>query len=442
MGAVSALWAATGASAAEAGPSVDLGGGTIVASTNPGAPTALTAGQWADVLGDAKLPDGTHEFSYTRTMADSTVHLGVVGAPDGSSADQLRITARTGDGADCGHEESISPYPVAQLLLGVGLDVGSSDLGVRDDDCLDADVIAFTVDRYSSEATTDLPIAVRVVEEAPVTDLPGDLPEPPESPGVTVPQTGADTADDPGAGDGTVSLADAPELEPGTTYAGTLAQGGSALYRVHLGWGEALAVRVDVPPREHAEDEYVSLVPLELALVDPMHDVFGDEVEKSESGSYTPDERGRLVEGTAPVAYTNRFEGVRATVPGDYWVTLAAGPADSSDGAVAVPFEITAEVSTGEETGSPTYPPTVQSPGGAAGPVGYDPRTPFLVADGVFAAEVPATEVVDARVADTADDTGRDVTRLAAGVLLGALSLAACAAGVVLLRRPSGELTR
>lgn len=419
---------------------VELGGAPVTPSTDPRNPRLLTAGVWADVLGAAELPDGTHEFAYRRTMTDSTIHLGVVGAPsapDGGEA--LSISASAPDGADgrieCGGDQSTSSYPVTQRLLGVGVTIGSSDLGVRDSGCLSADQVTFSVDRYTSSATTDLPIAIRVVEEAPVEDTATDLPTASESPRVDVPDTAAPTSLS-----GTPSFDDAPMLDPGMTYADAVPQGGTRLYRVHVGWGQALAVRVDVPAQDPAAAATLELAEpdVELSLLDPLRDVFSGEVEPSVgTGSYAVTGMTRLVEGTAPVRYLNRFADVAGSVPGDYWVAVAAESAAEGVDPVDVPFTLVADV-TGSPAGDPTYPATVQSPGGDAGPAGYAADTPYLLADNIFAPDVAgdATSVGLAPPGSSA----RDHARLAAGILLGAVSLGCCAAGVTLVRRrPSPE---
>lgn len=424
------VWPAAAAEPA----AVDLGGAEVEPSTDPLLPTLLTAGVWADVLGPATSAAAGHEFAYVRTMANSTIHLGVVGAPaspDGGDGLGLtvRVPAADGTQTDCGSDQSSGSYTVSQRLVGVAMSIGAED--DRDDPCLTADEITFTVDRYSSSAPTDLPIAVRVVEEAPVQGLVTEPPEPSDSPRVTVPETG-----DPVAISGSPSFDDAPALEPGTTYADAVPQGGTVLYRVPVGWGGSLAVRVDVPEQDDAalaaldSDE----PDVELVLLDPLRDAFGNEVEEAvDTGDYAADEPSRLVEGSAPVRYANRFDDLTGSVPGDYWVAVAAERATDDAVPVDVPFTLVVEV-TDAGSGAPTYSPTVQGPGGAAGPAGYDAATPFLLADGVFAADVPrdAAAVV---VAPTDESAARDHVRLAGGIMLGAVSLGCCAAGLALLRR-------
>ena len=427
---------AVGAVGAAGAQSVDLGGAPIMSSTDPMTPTLLSAGVWADVLGAATSPAGRHEFAYQRTMADSTVHLGVVGAPtDPGGSDALRITAGAPGGIDCGTDDSTTSFPVVQRLLGVGLSVGADELGDRNADCLRADEITFTVDRSLSDSGTELPIAIRVVEEAPVEDTAADLPTASESPRVDVP----DPAAAPTEVGGEPSFDRAPLLEPGMTYADAVPQGGTLLYRVHLDWGQALAVRVDVPAQDAtASAALVSAEPdVEISLLDPLRDVWTGEVEQSvDTGEYAADEATRLVEGTAPLRYLNRFADVAGTVPGDYWVAVTVEPAapdtEADAAAVEVPFTLVADV-TGSPDGAPTHPETVQSPGGDAGPVGYAAATPYLLADGVFAADVARDA---AGVGGTVPEApSRDHARLAGGILLGAISLGCCAAGVTLLRR-------
>lgn len=423
-----------GPPAAAADPAVvDLGGAAVEPSTDPNVPTLLTAGVWADVLGPATSADAGHEFSYVRTMADSTVHLGVVGAPAApDGGDGLAITARVpaddGTQTDCASDQSSASYTVTQRLVGVGLSVGAED--DRDDPCLTAEELTFTVDRGSSSATTDLPIAIRVVEEAPVQGVVTAVPTASDSPRVAVPEAG-----EPVAVSGTPSFDDAPALEPGTTYADAVPQGGTLLYRVPVGWSASLAVRVDVPVQDAAALRALdSAEPdVELVLLDPLRNAFGNEVEESvDTGDYASDEPSRLVEGSAPVRYANRFDDLTGSVPGDYWVAVAAERAADGARAVDVPFTLVVEV-TDDGSAAPTYSPTVQGPGGSTGPEGYAAETPFLIGGGVFASDVSRDVAAAAPPAD--DPSGRDHVRLSAGIALGAVSLGCCAAGLVLLRR-------
>lgn len=412
---------------------VELGGAPIVSSTDPGSPTLLTAGVWADVLGAATSPDARHEFAYVRTIADSTIHVGVVGAPgDPDGSDGLHVEAAAPGDVSCGSDDSTSAYPVTQRLLGVQVAIGATELGDRNADCLVADEITFSVDRGYSSSGTELSIAIRIVEEAPVEDGESDLPAPPESPGVTVPEPQEATT----PVEGRPSLDDAPRLSAGTTYDDTVTEGETLLYRVHVDWGQTLAARVDLPRQDVAEDEAVTEPDLQLVLLDPLRAELDGEVEQSAgTGSYAGDSATRLVEGLAPLGYRNRFDDVAASLPGDYWIAVAAAQADDGGTPVDVPFTLVAEV-TGQVEGRPTYPATVQAPGGGIGPAGYSAATPYLLAAGVFAADVPA--------GSTARDAGsaraRDHLRLGAGIALGAVSLGCCAAGIALLRRRSTQV--
>ena len=68
-----------------------------------------------------------------------------------------------------------------------------SEQGDRNSVCLTSDVVTFTVGRGFTSATGKLPVAIKIVEEAPLQDLAEDLP--PVSRG----RTGPEAARPPGS---------------------------------------------------------------------------------------------------------------------------------------------------------------------------------------------------------------------------------------------------
>jgi hypothetical protein len=434
------VWLPVGAATAVEEPpvigSVELGGSRVEPSTNPGDPTMLTAGLWSDELGPGGTADATHEYGYVRTMAGSTVHVAVTASPDDPLGDTLELTAVTPAGDPCGSDTDNVSAPVPQSPLGVGLVIGPDEPGSeRVLACASAAELRFTV-THSSE--TPRGVALRIVEEAPVGGDPTALPVPPEDPvlDVPTPQEGGEEVA------GAPSFTDAPDLAGATTYVDTVAQGEVVLYRVRLDWGQSLTARVDVPVMDAETEETLGFVrpDVALTLLDPLRQVVVDQVDDDVTReAYDVDEPVRLVDATAPVAHLNRFAGLAATVPGDYWVSLAVEPPDpgaTPDGETApdpveVPVELTVAV-TGEPGAAPTYPENVLGPGGAAGPEGYDASTPFLVGAGELAATVTGVPE-DAGGAGAGDD-GLDA-QVVAGAALGAVSLACVLAGAVLLLR-------
>jgi Ca-activated chloride channel family protein len=405
---------------------VDVGGEPVEGSTDDTRPTPLTAGLWRDVLGPGGVAGDTHYFAYERAIADSSVHVAVTTSSDDPDGESLALEVTTLDGDDCGSDSDSGSAPVPQSLLGVGVTAGPGEAGDRDDPCAEAAELRFSVTHSSPGERA---VAVRVVEEAPVVGDPEELPQPPESVALDLPSP-ASSPTDVEAG---TAFAGAPLLEPGATVRDTVAQGEVVLYRVRLDWGQSLAVRVDVPVMDAAAEAALEFdrPAVALTLLDPFRQVVDEQADDADSaGSYDIDEPARLGDTTAPVAHLNRFAGLAATVPGDYWVSLAVQPGDPAEEPYDVPVEVTVDVA-GEPGPAPTYPAVVVGPGGGGpGPEGYDAATPFLVGDGVLAATVSGEPA-----AAGADDTDSRTTRAVAGAVVGVLSLGCVAAGVALLRR-------
>lgn len=421
-----------GAAAASA-PSdpVDIGGASLSAtpSTSPAEPTPLAPGLWKATL----APEFPQYFSYQRRISNSTVHVGVLGAPQGTASDGIRATAgvRTDGSTDltsCGDESDSTEYATPFGVVGTRVVVGNED-GSTGDTCRAADTVFIAVSR-SSSSPDDLPYVIKIVEEAPVSDAGGV--EPDEKPAFDVPDP-VGSVDEPGA----PSFEEAPEVDArsGTvTIETTIKEGTELLWRVPLTWGDLPVVRVDVPAasKEHEEDFAYSGPDLTVHLIDPLRGRFryvDSEREHSATGEYRASETGevdQLIAAGFPVRRANE------RVPGDYWVSLAAeavpeGEAEDRD-PVDVPVTITIAVES-TQAKAPTYDEAVLSQDKKAGPDGYSPSKPFLVADDTFSAAASGNPVV-----------GRDESdnwlsgRRWAGLGLGVASLACVGAGLFRLR--------
>lgn len=421
--------AATGASDETATPggirTVELGGVPVEASTDRADPTVLQPGLWRDVLGAGGSPDDTHYYAYRRQIADSTIHLAVTSSPDDPDGEDLAMAVVTAEGETCGDDSDTVGSPVFQSLLGVGVTVGPDAAdGGRDDPCVRAAEVRFTVSH--SYSLDERAIALRVVEEAPTTGDLASLPAPPKEVAFDLPRPGEALEEVAGS----ASFADAPTLSPGALYRDRVDQGAVVVYRVSLDWGQSLAVRADIPLMDAADQEALEFdrPNVALTLLDPFREVLSGQVPDDDTlEPYDDDEAGLLVDGTAPVAYRNRFARVAAIVPGDYFVSLAVQPGDPEQQPVEVPIELTVGVS-GEPGEAPSYPALVVGPGGTEGPEGYAAETPYLVGPGVFTATVSG---------DPGSSTGSAgvSSRLLAGLIVGAVSFASAVAGAWLLRR-------
>lgn len=421
------------ATLAPAGADVDLGGTPVAVSTDAANPTQLMAGVWSDVLtGPGASPAQTHRFRYDRTMDQSTVLIGLTAASPELDGDSIGISVTTPEGTDCGDQTASSEYGTPQAPYGVAVIIGPEYFEDAESDCLRAQSLDFAVSRGTSTLTSELPVVIRIVEQVRTATPEVDLLQPPDIATASVPTPG-----DPTELAGAESFDDAPQAGTGT-YAAEIAEGETRLFRVPLGWGQQLAARVDLPAREGEVDVAPNVG---LALYDPLRDNLGSGVDEAVPGDSYDVEAAQLFNATPPVAYLNRFDGQPASVPGDYWVAVSVSPVGANEEGrepIDVPITLTIEVS-GDAggDGAPRFPEVVSGPGGTATPEGYSAATPFLIDDGVFAAEVsqsPRQPPGSTDAGGTAQEGDAD-TRRTAGLVLAAISGAMLMAGIVLLLR-------
>ena len=401
--------AALGAPAGAPADPVDLGGTPVGdPSTDPGNPTRLQAGLWSDTLGPGETADATHQFAYERTGPDSTVHIGVV-ATTTETSDQVKIESVIGD-TTCDSDARSSAYNFPGAPFGAAISVQGSEQGDRNSICLTSDVVTFTVSRGISSAAGELPVAVKIVEEAPLQDLTQDLPPDPDvEPALELPGTGtADTVT------GDPSFERAPLLEDGTHRAsGT--EGETVLYRMSLDWGETLAVRLDVPAMDAALEEATGGIfgpDVQLTLYDPMRRLLDTHPEGDGSGSLDSAEPLRLSDAAGPLRFLSRFGGSATYLPGDYWVAVSVQASEGDP--VSFDYELTTETQ-GSAAGAPTYSTD-------------DFDRPFVVGQDSF------STVASGNPAPPEDDGVSGARRITA-LGLGLVGLLCCGLGVLQLRR-------
>lgn len=420
------LSATCAAGAVRDAPVLDVGGVALPggASTDRANPAVVTAGVWADTLGAAGSVTDTHYFRYRRTMADSTIHLGVAGSSlDTEDGDRLGIRAYVDD-EDCGERDS-SPHDVDHALFGPAISIGPRD---RSSICLTSPTVDFAIDRDDASSDAELPIVVQVVEEAPALSS-SDLLEEDAASAAPV-----DSVADPEELPGSKVLDEAPTVAAdgdGAVIATSVREGTAQVWRTPLTWGNRLDVTVRMAPAGEDAIPCCWDPTVQLVLVDARRDPFWDVVDDTDSsGRYDEDETVEVWSATPRVAYLNRYEDAVSPVPGDHWIAVHVSDAPEDRDPIEVPMEITLRVS-GEVDGAPAYPTNVTGPGGQAPPAGYDAETPYLVGEERFAA------VASGSPANAGDDPsdGWWGARRAAGLGLGALSLASMAAGVLWLRR-------
>ena len=401
--------AALGAPASAPADPVDLGGTPVGdTSTDPGNPTRLEAGLWSDTLGPGETADATHQFSYERTGPDSTVHVGVV-ATTTETSDQVEIESEIGD-TTCDSDSRSSAYNFPGAPFGAAISVQGSEQGDRNSVCLTSDVVTFTVGRGTSTAEGDLPVAIKIVEEAPLEDLAEDLPPDPETePALALPNPG--TAD---SVTGDPSFDAAPLVDDGTHRA-TGTEGETVLYRVSLDWGETLAVRLDAPAMDAALQEQTGGIfgpEVQLTLYDPLRRLLDTHPEGDGSGSLDSEEPLRLSDAAGPLRFLSRFGGSATYLPGDYWVAVSVQAPDGEP--VSVDYELTTATQ-GSADGTPTY-------------SSDDFDEPFLVGQDSYSTVASGNPAPQ-------DEDGTSSGRQLAALGLGLFGLLCCGLGALQLRR-------
>lgn len=414
---VGAAALATGAPASAA-TGVDLGGEPIAASTNPAAPHPLGPGLWSTDLGPQTQPQ---VFTYDRRIQGSTIHVGVVGAPLTSDGDGLSIEG-TVPAADDTTIECGSTYDttdsVGHALVGADIVVGDED----SDECRDADVVTIRITRYSGSAVGDLPIAVKIVEEAPATDPGPELSETEEL------RYDVPTPVDPVTTAGGTSFDAAPLLDVSdgpVTVDTTITRGTELLWQVPLGWGDQLVAAAELAGA--ADDDPALGTTVELHVVQPDRAVFAlaDGADATSADHST--EAGRLVVASYPLRYANRYDDLPPSLPGHHWVALAADPADEGETAAEIPVRLTVAVSS-TDVGGPTYQGAVLAQGADSGVEDYAPETPYLIGEGEFAADASGSPLA----ATSSDWWG---PRRAVGIAVGVVGLLCCVTGGVWFTR-------
>jgi hypothetical protein len=432
-----ACWLAltTGYAAGATGAQVDLGGTPVpggTGSTDQARPTVLEPGLWTDSLGDAQSPYRDHFFRYRRQIQNSTIHIGVIGESS-DDYDGFGIAATDSDQGDCGSASaSPSNSSVPQAIFGAALTIGGSEPGDASSSCLTSDEIDIKLERSTQGSSKDdeLPVAIKVVEEAPVPQ-PAGLPAPPDSPAYEriTDITGGDTLDGGGSFDSAPAV---PVSDGRSDFSTSVTEGEERLFRVPLGWGQALSVAAHAPRMDEKTYEDVrdyNGVAVSVQIVGPLRDtVTGAVSDVAPSGSYDESEQLQVSDALPPVGYLNRWSSLPADVPGDYWISVAASPKpDGVDDPLAVPLDVAVEVT--DQSGAPSYSGGVLAQGGGKFTGSYDPAEPFLIGPGQFSAVASGSPLPPDE-----DDAGWWGTRRYAGLALLVAGGASCTAGVWRLR--------
>ena len=412
---------------------VDLGGQPVGSSTDSREPTPLQPGLWTVSLGPESQPQF---FEYERQIEGSTVHVGAVGAPAGAEGDGLDLAATVAspdspEPVDCGTDQASTDSAAPLALVGAHVIAGDEEDSGTTTPCRAADTVAIKLTRYSGYNTADLPVAIKVVEEAPVS-AEGEPPPESEELDYGVPEP-TDPVSSPA---GSPSFEDAPvvDVDGGpVTLDSEIAEGTELLWRVPMQWGDRLVARADLPGLAEKDAERLGFPStyVKVAVIQPSRDPFAlTRDDDSSYGYYGPPEESTLVVGTYPLRYTNRYSSdVDPVLPGDHWVSVTVATGAEDRAPIDVPVRLTIEV-TGTDVAPPTYKDAVLAQGGGDGPADYSAKTPYLVGDGEFSAVASGNPF-----SPESEDDEWWGPRRGVGLGVGVVSLACCAVGAILLTR-------
>lgn len=396
--------------------------GTLSASDAP----VLAAGQYTDRL-PSDINAGKH-YRIPRTLPGSTVHVGVTMRAEGQSNGSFRIWLDTLDGRTCGTIAG-QPWTIGQGNAFGTAAVSSGRYGDGGPCEEDEELVLRVEIAGGGEDLLDSPFEMVVSEEPPVgnlTDLPEKAPR-----AVWEDMTSAEAVGEVVAG---TSLNDAPEIEPGRTYASELTRGEIVFFRVPVDYGQRLQALVEFPQPSgvFAETTGPASDSVEVLIIGPTrgeaHQVLADTGDLNRRAVVQAGRETRAGATTPEVRWSNRTSGneQEASLAGDYWVAVSL--TSNSEVRPSIPFTVTTAL-VGEVSGVPEYLAATDQP--EDGPAD-DTATATTAPPSQPADDSAATSEEPA--AAPAADTDQDIST---GLLaaLAAVGLALLGAGVVVLTR-------
>lgn len=313
-------------------------------------PTPVEVGLWSDKVGTT--PQTSERwFSYTRTIPGSTVRVGLSSlGGDPGEWDTVQLATSTPTGDPCGTDSGMKSIVSAELL---GTEVAAGG-PLGPEGCATSDEVLIKVSRSMAGLGRGAsPFSLQVVEEPPAdsTALPEQdtwsdiVLDPPTTTGKPTDVIGGD------------SFATAPVLTDGA-YRGSIVPGETQAFRVELGYGQKLSVRLRTPPASPSLREEVGFRGpfASVQVFSPMRGrvaMSGEGI--NTTGFGTADSSGQLGAQTPEVRFNNRDSAamLSTSLPGYYYVVYAAD-ADVEGDTYEMPFRLDLQVR-GEESGAPEY---------------------------------------------------------------------------------------
>jgi Ca-activated chloride channel family protein len=348
--------------------------------------------------------------------------------------EELQLTLSAPGGTTCGTETARrSNMLAARSIVSAGISFVPG-VGRLDDEaaqtCARADELLLEVS-YPKGVE---PLLGLVIDEQPPVVAVGSLPEPVDDPDAWARRAHVDA--DPVTIVGGSDFQDAPELSDGV-YRDTVRPGEQLLYRVPVGWGQAVRVTMTLLRDDYIED-VVGVVgdPVQVAGFNPARQriqslTFGGRVH--DYAAYNGDGPTSVTFATAPVRLRN-LSGYSAlddqALAGDYTVSLELAPmAQATRFAAPVRIEVehVGQPQPGPEFASaPVAPPADDADGTAGGHA--ETGTGTGTGAGAGAGDADATARAEVAGGDHQDQGARDGLPL---WLVAALGLVAVAGGVL-----------
>ncbi|RIX28372.1 vWA domain-containing protein [Amnibacterium setariae] len=414
--------------------------GTVAQQGSP----LLGNGDWLDTLGSSTGDRKTLYYRVRRTVEGSTLHVSVDSRAR-VSGDVIDLVVLGPEGYSCGQRSGLNVGTGFTPLITASLAIPSS-LDQSQQRCLKAGDYVVQVThgaqgQSSLGAAIDVPLELRVREEAPVRDV-GSLPETASTPAFTA----LDLSEQAKQVVGGSSLAAATPIDPGA-ISGTIVPGELQAFSVDVDWGQSLAAQVRPTISAGLGSRLGSGRPpvLAVSILSPSRaDAQGNVAYAGDPGSrrsntalYAGSEGVSVYQYTNAVAYRNRFQiestARAASEAGRYLVLVSLLTPGGDDRDYAVPFTMSTAVR-GSAAGSPAYAVAASRDGTVGTATSAPSSAPSASRSG------PAADGSRSRAA--APDAFEPVRRVVgvAAIALGVLALAGGIVALILfrLRRRAG----
>lgn len=312
----------------------------------------IAVGDWLDTLGAPGSGTGVRWYTFERTIPKSTIHVSAtIANPTGEDALHLEVYAGK---TACGFAQGQAPATYQPFVIAALAAPGFSEF---EEECVTSDELTIKVQRGTPDGNraknSDVPLEVRVLEEAPATNA-DSLPDGTEEREEQKPSM-SNPADILGGN----TFGNAVEIDPGA-YSGTLVPGEAQLFVVEADWGQRVNAAVDFPkPGKALADTIGSLGPAPtLWIYSPSRATASSAFHSRQQGVLSSSTRTELYGHSYPISYNNRKSFVdakeAASIAGKYYISVGIARDEESNAGYEVPFTLGVDIE-GKTSNVPTY---------------------------------------------------------------------------------------